>query len=639
MSLILTTNTSTNNNIDALNTGINRPYDYINFTTDTFEIEANSEVAVQSIKFNKEGNIEVNRQNNQFYVYLGSKDANGIPNQSTSLAMHTFLGADGDKNIQYNNDTLRKVIKRAIDDGMKHPDMVSNNQTNSSGTEVGITRDSEGKFTGYSLKMNYGITPTFADQKALMLFQDSLRTSPDELVNGSWNPATQRITKIADKPCEMIGTGMPISQCNGSLSIDFINAGGLWTAGLTRYLDNYSDSLADQNIGYFSPLGKSFYDYVAKSVFDTATSKYYLRIYHSVIDVDNESGGLILKEIDYTHVVALIEIFDTAAGYVVSEAGKPDVKSISRVEFNIQNERVICNVLNSDNTTKHVLFNGANASKIKNLKPTGATTKYLYPKVKVVEDADFLTILKFDGVKPTGFLYGGNLGTAGVIDGTLALGPQHYDFFNELYYSGDMGLGKEVDMRFMYDYDDKIGEEYAQYGMNASGAFRVNGTSKTSYGVALVLAGEVGVGPDDEGSFYPSDMANAQDILGFDDDPYLITPNASALVSETYNSINIPTQISTNSIFVRLNNFLQRSINGQTNGVSKIIYHVPRFDNGGNEFGGLFFEPSERVYVKLNNTSVMRRNEVSVSIVNPDETLAENITGKTIVMLHIRKSQ
>ena len=51
MSLILTTNTSTNAPT-ANNVGINLPYDYVNFTTDTFNIEPNSEVAVQSVKFN-----------------------------------------------------------------------------------------------------------------------------------------------------------------------------------------------------------------------------------------------------------------------------------------------------------------------------------------------------------------------------------------------------------------------------------------------------------------------------------------------------------------------------------------------------------------------------------------------------------
>jgi hypothetical protein len=33
------------------------------------------------------------------------------------------------------------------------------------------------------------------------------------------------------------------------------------------------------------------------------------------------------------------------------------------------------------------------------------------------------------------------------------------------------------------------------------------------------------------------------------------------------------------------------------------------------------------------------RNEFSLSLVNPDETLATNITGKTIIMLHFRKAR
>ena len=627
MSLILTTNTSTNEPNVASNTGINRPFDYVNFTTDTFDIEPNSEVAVQSIKFNKEGNIQVNRTNNQFYINLGTKA--GIANtNTTSLCCHTSLGNQDSRFEQYNNETLANIIKKAIDRGLKHPDMVPNNQTNTSGTEVSVSRDSDNKFDGYDIKINYGTSASLADKKSEGEWVDSIRKNDG---NGSYLSASLTITKQPGKACEMIHTSAPMSQCNGSFTVDFSDAGDLWRVGLTRYLDEFQDDHADQNFGYFNPQGATFYDYLARAQFDVDAAKFYLRIYHAVID-PNDDLALALREIDYTHVTPLIEIQENSASYNAS--------SITKLTWNIQNEKVMVFVSNASGNVKHTLFSGNNASKARNLKPTNTNTKYLYPKVSIQGDNKKFTIQELYSCKPTGFIYGDNLGAGGLSAGTLALGQADLDYFCNAYHSGTNGIGlaKRVDLREPFDYDlDAADTAYTQFGLNASGGFRVDGVGATSYGVSLVLTEDLSTGEGDI-DFFPTIGANAAAVLGFQDMPYVIVPSASTTLSETFDSTNVPVQISTNSIFVRLNNFLQRTINGQTNGTSKIIYHVPRFDNSGNEFGGLFFEPGERTYVKLNNTSTLRRNEFSLSLVNSDETLAENITGKTIIMLHIRKS-
>lgn len=65
---------------------------------------------------------------------------------------------------------------------------------------------------------------------------------------------------------------------------------------------------------------------------------------------------------------------------------------------------------------------------------------------------------------------------------------------------------------------------------------------------------------------------------------------------------------------------------------------MPRFSNQGTEFGALYFEPNERTYVKLNNTNKIRVNDFQVAFCNSDETLAKSLTGKSIVVFHIRKS-
>ena len=639
MSLILTTNTSVSESGDGpLNTGINLPYDYRNFTTDTYEIDEDSEIAVQSVKFNKEGNIEVNRSNNQFYMYMGdnSAGAQGAANRVTSASIHTNIGDVGDKFVTYNIESLPKAIADAIDGGLAHPDMVKNDTSNTLGTVVTINRDSENKFAGYDIQINYGRAALQPNNLSNLAFVDSLnlatvltQTPP---YNGSFlTGVAPRITKEAGKPCEMINTGAPLTLCTGQFGGDFTNAGGNWHCGLTRYLDEFSPHHQAQNIGYFHPVGATYYDYVVKSVLGDGTAanaaKFYLRVYHAVCDDQDED--LSLEEIDYTHVTPLIEIFSDPASYTAT--------SICKLIWVARNERMRLDVISTNGSVTHTLFAGTNASRVRNLKPINQNCKYLYPKVRIADDARYMTFTHWYQAKPVGFVYGNN---RSIGDGTLQGDPQSLDWFCKCYHESELGLCKAIDNRYMINYEDFTGANatYSQFGENASNSFYSPIGNASNYSVCLVLTEDDTADANNNAIGYvPSIGANAADILGFNDDPILNVPNASTLVSQNFQSMNIPTMTSTNSIFVRLNNFTQRSINGQTNGTSKIVYHIPRFDNSGSEFGGLFFEPHQRTYLKLGNTNKMRIQDFHLSLVNSDETLATNITGKTIIMLHIKK--
>ena len=78
------------------------------------------------------------------------------------------------------------------------------------------------------------------------------------------------------------------------------------------------------------------------------------------------------------------------------------------------------------------------------------------------------------------------------------------------------------------------------------------------------------------------------------------------------------------------------SVNLSKGANSKILYHVPAFSNNGARLGALFFEPNERVYLKLGNTEDLYLSTVEIDIVYSDETLATDLQGKTTVCLHIQ---
>lgn len=131
-----------------------------------------------------------------------------------------------------------------------------------------------------------------------------------------------------------------------------------------------------------------------------------------------------------------------------------------------------------------------------------------------------------------------------------------------------------------------------------------------------------------------TDECNTQFTLGFSGDP-ISNPTSSSNIATTTESTSTPKLVSNISLFIRLNNFTQNSVNARQGTTSKIIAHLPRFDNSGNETGGLYFEPHEKTYLALNNPEEILINSFDVDIVYDNETLCTALTGKTIVCFHI----
>ena len=173
--------------------------------------------------------------------------------------------------------------------------------------------------------------------------------------------------------------------------------------------------------------------------------------------------------------------------------------------------------------------------------------------------------------------------------------------------------------------------------MNVSG----NTTAYTQKGLAL--NGTVNYSPVfilAESTLYtPTRFASCGRLLGFPNRSILSAPTTQQQTTVCFVSDTIPQMISTGSLFVRLKNMTFSSFNMAKGSSSKIMYHLPRFDNSGSEFGALFFEPNERMYLKLNNVQPLMLNDIHVELVEPDERIAKNLTGKTIVCFHIRESK
>ena len=104
----------------------------------------------------------------------------------------------------------------------------------------------------------------------------------------------------------------------------------------------------------------------------------------------------------------------------------------------------------------------------------------------------------------------------------------------------------------------------------------------------------------------------------------------------TFTSETVPDMISTSVLHVRVSALDVRTYNGIQSGISKILYTLPRFNNGGAS-GRMHITPHEKTYLALNNTNTMHLNDIHVEFVNSDETLATDLTDKAYVIFHIKQ--
>lgn len=125
-------------------------------------------------------------------------------------------------------------------------------------------------------------------------------------------------------------------------------------------------------------------------------------------------------------------------------------------------------------------------------------------------------------------------------------------------------------------------------------------------------------------------------LFGFETTPVVDFFDDVNVVDYQVASSSVPRLISSKSIFVRLDNFTQQSMNAFNKNTSKIIAHLPRFD-GTNVTGPLYLEPKNMIYLDLNNTEEIPANSFDISLCYSDETYADSLTGATIVVLHVRE--
>lgn len=662
-----------------------KPYSFHNALKETLKIPANSEVALQSIKVNKENTLSLDGSQT-FYMTYGddlNADAKEIED-TTQIPIMTTIKPVSDYNEDVSKEVFVARVGDALNFGMPLPDFYGEQTAT-------LKLDANNLFDGFNLNMtglgdmgdtssipstdkwksNY--TAEEADDGSLVM------TVSGSNIRGSVRPTpAHRDTQVLE--AVMVGEDTPLSHYNGEVRFDL---DGLFKYGSGNGFEIQTDvamglmrtnkATANSDPSYFDDSGDGlptfegignlqFYDYVIRIEQGRTPSGYKLWVGQSAFGANAEGPD---QEVDYQ--MREIEYY----GWATDDGTKPEApfqaglydmgtnaSKINQFKIQIAGEKVIfwyhtgtkdtlttgagdynnsyggtygewkqlCSIDQATEAEWNTLYDGSDPTEIKSYrqhtpKPISSATYNLYPAIYInATSANGPSAYYMEVSK-----WGGRTG-----DDRIKINSSTTDLVQRLREKGEEGQLYDLEGRYMFrmgggevSTPDKFYEQRS--------AFTKRKLTDFSYNIML----------EDGTKYKPTPFANARDILGFSVDLLSTTAKPPTNVGNvyTYSSDVSPLTDSQTNLFVRLNNFTQRSYNAGIGRPSKIIYTLPRFDMSGREVGsGLYYEPGERVYLALGNTEDLYINEFDISIVDSRERLARVLKGTTIITLHFRES-
>jgi len=664
MTFLITSNTTDISENPVNTTGMNKPNSYVNTLSQTVEIKPNSEIAVDSIKFTRNGNVQVDDSNNQFAVFIGRDlNADGLDLMSVSgFPSRTWI--QGGKGTSNPTD-LAERIKYGLYNGLgQHPNFVP---IADDGLKVEL-KNGSGAFTGFKYSFTQNLSgektpiPAVAGQGG---YVSTNTTDLNCVVSASSTSGV--VLKKADPEelvgdLSVIGQKYPLNLANGSVVFTYnssVNgsAGDLWEVGLTRgTLNEYQAhgttggvNLEGYGMPFYAgvnekgnvPNTKRFFDYSVASTYDVATNKFVLKVFD--FSFLGDDSGVSSNELNGVHRRREVDY----GTYKVSA-------SFVGVKFLAKGDNIQISVLNSAGA-ETVLVNNSSVDKDKRMKMLSITTYYLFPKVNIYDTPSASRIMvvdNYDGLNiPTprysktnlSYQYGGRI-DSGISHSTALIGNHfngeftYQDFQMSLLRGAGNGINATYGLCDLLDSRDPL-DMNSTYkptlqNLNASGGVNKNITIITSSeglynGRDTAIAGG-----------YTRDCG-AQNIFGFEQTP---TQTINTYQGATQGNLGIiesktiPQMTSNKSLFIRTPDLPVESFNTGKGGMSKILLHIPRFDNAGNDVGGLFFKSPEKLYIPINNPQPIRINSLRVEICNVDEKTEDvDIVGQTIVCFDIRQ--
>ena len=607
MSLVICSNQDADGKSDRQLSSVYTPWSFRNTLSSTYKIPANAQVALQSCKVNVDGRVVVSESNNKFYQYFGQKlnlDGTSSPqhNETTSYPVYTdFLLNSQQGVLEVSVDDFANVIQKAIRETTFHPNVKGNP------TCQVLRNASSFDFLGYKITYDQ-TTDKFAGIPANGAFQQWFRNDgvySDESGSGIFSYTTgvfQRESTDSSVTCVGIAPALPMHNLTGEFTVNIsgtsgrANASGVeWHVGLSRFINNTDES------GYYYP---SYGNY-----FEAPVGNFNQEIYVDfgiARDLDDNLvlyqngysgtyGGLVYQEINY---------WTNGSSYFTSQENLSG-KNYTDVKFEVEGEVVKAKIYdNASKAWRTITEYAAGQPKNSYFKPVNQACWCLHPVLAVGIDGNAsrctLEITDFNDVDITD--YNPKVAFKG-------------GWFETMELLGTDNLCRNLEARSILRQD---GVAYTQVGVNASDGI--------VYDHVLILQ------QSDVYKFTPG--ANAGPILGFNGTVIDTPTTVVNLNNVTYQSSFSPSLVSSLSMFVRLNNFGQNCVNARVGNRSKILAHLTDLEN---KSGRNTYEPSNLIWLDLDNPAELNVNEFDISFCYVNEQYARILTGQSIVALYFRK--
>jgi len=635
------------------------PFSFTNHMVQTVELPPNSEVAVQSVKLNKDGLIRVS-PNDRWYMLLNQNMRTGtLPDVLTSTGMPVISSPNIQTDDYVNIDEFRRLIEEGLQLGIPHPDYFkAGGQLTTCqilrGTSASPTTTGTG-FQGFRMSIEEQAKPVgnaFSSSNANYSWLGKNAKVP------TTNPYTLSLlggdTGVRFSPNVTLGAGgrpndhtlwgltEPLTNKQGIMEFDLtglqstvgeneFSFNNNWTIGLMRGTPQANGGLPYKNNAgnSFSNFSNVIWDYAVSCEQLTPGGNRWLRVGHLIKDPDDNFAGhpCSMREVIYFKGNnGVPDTFPDSHFTAVSAQGQgrynmsSNAEEFSKLKFEYNNE-IITISLYSETASAYVVLSSQNqrtggslaqdAQDIINVvKPRNQNCWCLTPKILIADSTKHVDLTTYQGI---------NLGTG------LTVESPEVNWYARMYLNGGLDNCIDLDTRWfmneastseIYPCIDSI-DDYLQYER------------------IMILV-------PDTTHYQGTEGANIQYKLGFTARAILDSSAETGVAVEgtsVYDSDNVPLLKANSSLFIRLDNMTQKTFNAGTGRISKILYHMPRFDQSNREIGtGLYYEPGERVYVKLNNSESIYLNELALSICDDKEILVDDLTGETIIILHFKQS-
>ena len=681
MSLVICSNRE-NDRVNDSDGSIYEPFSFRNDMSSTYNIPKDAQVGLHSCKINLNGTMTLSG-NEVFYQYFGrliDPDAGEEIELSSSQPIGTplsevqYKAGRAGRFEDYDPDGVADLVKQQMNKFIFHPNLKDK-------ADCDVNRDgTTNEFTGYSFNYDQYADETTstvpsADQAWTLNPRDIENAQgtavqpgeredyPGGLLTGNDTPGldaaltwkyevvgTEGVftsTAVADNGIgmnAMINTALPLSLYNGQMVVNFkdVNdAGQDWVVGLSRFVPSEDSS---QN-GEYAPANFNSNrgpDAVDDLFFDYAVRRHGNKLYlqhlamnqDPTFDTNTEVDDTFIKDLDYFDLTGstFTELYDLDTNTDLFE----------KVRFTAKGQTLKVEMLVADNTPTVLYSFDETHTKALQLPPIHQNCWCLHPVLAMDSDATksdgIMNIEVFEGCKDiVDYGWKSNSQRSGAFT--------HMGWFEYGWYGGyDASQGELLEERFWFDQNDTTS------GPNADGQLRYASVpSSGSHRRIGYVAGTDGTGAKVAGfsevlipgvsKVYPSPDANLQAKLGFNqpyDTVFVHIGAGAADLGVQFVSDTVPVFKSGQSIFVRLTNLSQRSMNAFKGSQSQIIAHLPRFD-GQAETGRLYYEPSEIMWLDLDNAQELKVSSFDISMVYVNEQYVRSLTGQTIVVLAFRK--